>query len=199
MTTEAAGRAQTVQRVLEADPRRCTGCGMCRLICSMVKEGRAHAPLSRIGLIHCAGPQLHLPVICRHCEDAPCMAVCPRDAISRDSAAGRVMVDYDACISCKMCVAACPFGSMGYDPERRAVFKCDLCGGDPQCVRFCFPGALSYAPEQQQENLRARTAARQQLTGGKIRLKNAALQDRKARETTDRPNRFDPESGRQPG
>lgn len=198
MTTEAAGRAQTVRRVLDADPRKCTGCGMCRLICAMVKEKRAHAPLSRIGLIRCAGEQLHLPVICRHCEDAPCMAVCPREAISRDSAAGQVMVNHDACISCKMCVAACPFGAMGFDSERRAVFKCDLCDGDPQCVRFCFPGALSYAPEQQ-ENLRVRTAARRQLAGGKIRLKNTALQDRKAQVTTGRPNRLDPESGSQPG
>jgi Fe-S-cluster-containing hydrogenase component 2 len=160
---------QTAGQLLEADPCKCTGCGMCRLICSMVKEGRAHAPLSRIRLIRYAGPHLHLPVICRHCEQAPCMTVCPREAISRDSDAGRVMVNYDRCISCKMCVAACPFGAMGFDIERRKVFKCDLCDGDPQCIRFCFPGALTYAAQQRQTQSRTRVAARLRLAGGKMR------------------------------
>ena len=93
------------------------------------------------------------------------MAVCPREAIFRDDAAGRVLVDYERCISCKMCVAACPFGAMGFDAERRTVFKCDLCDGDPQCVRFCFPGALSVLPEQQQGYASARAAARLRLAG----------------------------------
>ena len=98
------------------------------------------------------------------------MTVCPREAIYRDNAEGRVMVDYDRCISCKMCVAACPFGAMGFDSERRSVHKCDLCNGDPQCVRFCFPGALTYVSEQRQGMDQARTAARKRLAGGNVRL-----------------------------
>jgi len=74
------------------------------------------------------------------------MAVCPKDAISRDEELGRVMVDYDLCIGCKMCVAACPFGGMGVDTVLRRVVKCDLCDGDPTCVRFCQPEALQYVP-----------------------------------------------------
>ena len=161
---------QTGPLLLDADPRKCTGCGMCRLICSMVKEGRANPGLSRIGLIRHASPQLHLPVICRHCEDAPCMTVCPREAITRDRSVGRVMVVYDRCISCRMCVAACPFGAMGFDPERRSVFKCDLCDGDPQCARFCFPGALRCAAEHRQADCRARSAASQRLAGTRTRV-----------------------------
>ena len=149
--------------LLDADPRKCTGCNMCRLVCSMVKEGRSDVSVSRIRLIRYVGAQLHLPVICRHCEDAPCIAVCPREAIFRDSAAGSVQIDYDRCISCKMCVTACPFGAMGFDTERRTVFKCDLCSGDPRCVPYCFPGALTYMPGQRQEQLRARSAARHRL------------------------------------
>ena len=157
------------RQLLEADPRKCTGCGMCRLICAMVKEGRAHAALSRIRLIRYVHPQLHLPVVCRHCEDAPCKAVCPREAISIEHASGRVIIDYARCISCKMCAAACPFGAVGFDGERRRVFKCDLCGGDPQCVRFCFPGALTWVPAHRQADVSVRTAARLRLAGGKIR------------------------------
>ncbi len=169
MKKDSSHNRQAAGQLLEADPRRCTGCGMCRMICSMVKEGRAHAPLSRIRLIHHARPHLHLPVICRHCEDAPCISVCPREAIYRDNDASRVMVDFDRCISCKMCVAACPFGAMGFDTERRTVFKCDLCDGDPQCARFCFPGALTYAAEHRLQYAQAIAAARLRLPGGKIR------------------------------
>ena len=172
MTDSISHLGQTAQHLLEADPRKCTGCGLCRFVCSMVKEGRVHTPLSRIGLLRHVMGRVHLPVICRHCEDAPCSAVCPREAIDRDEAAGRVMIDYDRCISCKMCVAACPFGAMGFDNERRTVFKCDLCGGDPQCVRYCCPGALTYAPERRQGDSRARIAAWQRLAGTKIRFEN---------------------------
>ena len=169
MKNDIPGSAQMNRQLLEADPYKCTGCGMCRLICSMVKEGRPHAALSRIRLIRYAKPKLHLPVVCRHCEDAPCMTVCPREAIFRDNALGTVTVDSDRCISCKMCTAACPFGAVGFDGERHRVFKCDLCNGDPQCVRFCFPGALTWLPAHRQGDDRVRTAAVQRLAGGKLR------------------------------
>jgi Fe-S-cluster-containing hydrogenase component 2 len=177
LNNELPASEQRTPLLLEVDPRRCTGCGMCRLICSMVKEGRAHPPLARIRLIRCASLHLHLPVICRHCEDAPCMNVCPREAIFRDRAVGRVMIDYDRCISCQMCVAACPFGAMGFDSERRTVFKCDLCDGDPQCARFCFPGALTCTAEHRLVDSRSRTAARQRLARGRIRVEKNASDD----------------------
>jgi len=43
-----------------------------------------------------------------------------------------------------MCVAACPFGAMGFNPVSRGVYKCDFCDGDPQCARFCEVGAVQY-------------------------------------------------------
>ena len=93
------------------------------------------------------------------------MAVCPKKAIYRDDALERVMVDYDLCISCKMCVAACPFGAMGFDDDRHMVFKCDLCSGDPQCVRFCFPQALDFIADYRQHFPAVREAA------SRVRLK----------------------------
>jgi Fe-S-cluster-containing hydrogenase component 2 len=64
---------------------------------------------------------------------------------------------------------------MGFDSDRRTVFKCDLCDGDPQCVRYCFPGALTYVPERRQGNSRSRAAAWQRLAGGKTRLEGNTL------------------------
>jgi len=55
-----------------------------------------------------------------------------------------MVVDYDLCIGCKLCVAACPFGGMGIDVAQRKVMKCDLCDGEPYCVKFCDPKCLEY-------------------------------------------------------
>jgi Fe-S-cluster-containing hydrogenase component 2 len=51
---------------------------------------------------------------CRKCEDAPCIAVCPADALEKD-ADGIVIRHTNLCISCKSCVTICPFGTMMTD------------------------------------------------------------------------------------
>ncbi|MCI0523200.1 MAG: 4Fe-4S binding protein, partial [Bacteroidales bacterium] len=48
---------------------------------------------------------------CRRCEDAPCIAVCPADALEKDSD-GVIMRHTNLCVSCKSCVTICPFGTM---------------------------------------------------------------------------------------
>jgi len=72
------------------------------------------------------------------------MAVCPVKALTVDEKLNRVVVNYDLCIGCRFCVAACPFGAMAMDSATRMVVKCDLCDGEPMCVRFCETKALQY-------------------------------------------------------
>ena len=55
-----------------------------------------------------------------------------------------MVINYDRCIGCRMCMAVCPFGAMRYDTARRRVFKCELCNGDPQCVKLCPQEALQF-------------------------------------------------------
>jgi len=55
-----------------------------------------------------------------------------------------IVVDQDRCAGCWTCILVCPFGAMGYNSEKKKVFKCDLCEGDPQCVRFCEVKAVDY-------------------------------------------------------
>lgn len=156
-------------RALATEPKNCNGCNLCRLVCSMVNSGARHTARARIRVIRLQGKETYLPVVCQHCTDAPCMAVCPREAVYHDSELERVMVDYDRCISCRMCAAACPFGAIGFDEERGQVFKCDLCGGQPLCVDFCFPGALDFREEYRMPNPRLRESALRAASGRKIR------------------------------
>jgi Fe-S-cluster-containing hydrogenase component 2 len=51
---------------------------------------------------------------CRKCEDAPCIGVCPADALEKDKD-GIIMRHTNLCVSCKSCVTICPFGTMMTD------------------------------------------------------------------------------------
>ena len=135
-----------MEKILVIDHQKCTGCRLCEMVCS-AKHTDVNSPnRSRIHVIKWPMEGFQLPMLYQQCEEAPCIAVCPKEALARDLTLGRVTLDYDLCIGCKMCVIACPFGGMGIDAVLRQVIKCDLCDGDPVCVRFCDPGALQFLP-----------------------------------------------------
>ena len=81
---------------------------------------------------------------CLQCETALCLEVCPTEGLVRDPKTNAVIVDEAACVGCKMCIAACPFGSIHFENKRQVAAKCNLCNGDPQCVQNCMAGALHY-------------------------------------------------------
>ena len=129
-------------KVLMIDYEKCTGCRLCEQVCSVKHEGVSNPARSRIKVVKEEGGCV--PVSCQQCLQAPCLAVCPVRAISRDESLNRVVIDYDRCIKCRMCVAVCPFGAIGFDTLAEKTIKCDLCDGDPQCARFCEPKAIQY-------------------------------------------------------
>ena len=147
-------------KVLVSDPKKCTGCKLCELACSLRKVGECDPTKSRIRIIDWNNGGIFLPVFCQQCVDGSCMAACPKDAIYRDYEMDRVMVDYDRCISCKMCISACPFGAIGFDEDHGKIIRCDLCDGDPQCVRFCDSKALSFVDTNMLSNPNVRESAR---------------------------------------
>lgn len=96
---------------------------------------------------------IHFPKSCLHCEDPPCVPVCPTGASYKRPEDGIVLVDYDKCIGCKYCSWACPYGAREFDEETGVMKKCTLCVDriydesieperrKPACVLACPAGA----------------------------------------------------------
>ena len=137
-----------ITKMLSVDPVRCDGCGDCEAACSKRHGDASNPSRTHIHIVNGdENSRFYLPVTCQHCEDPPCLAVCPNKAIYRDNELGRVMIRTNLCIGCKMCVSACPFGAMGFDANQGLAFKCDLCDGVPECVKACRTNALEYVED----------------------------------------------------
>ncbi|MDP0926094.1 4Fe-4S dicluster domain-containing protein [Paracoccus onubensis] len=99
---------------------------------------------------------VHFPKSCLHCEDAPCVTVCPTGASYKRAEDGIVLVNEDACIGCGLCAWACPYGAREMDSAAGVMKKCTLCVDRiynenlpeedrvPACVRTCPAGARHF-------------------------------------------------------
>jgi Fe-S-cluster-containing dehydrogenase component len=99
---------------------------------------------------------VYFPKSCLHCEDAPCVTVCPTGASFKREEDGIVLVDPDTCIGCKLCSWACPYGAREYDATAGVMRKCTLCIDRiydaslpeerrvPACVTACPVGARHF-------------------------------------------------------
>jgi len=113
----------------------------------------------------------YVPVQCQQCRNAPCTKVCPTGATWTEKD-GIVVIDYDWCIGCRYCMAACPYGArhfnwsepsipagelntnthiLGNRPRPKGVVeKCTFCiqrtraGRYPACVEVCPVGARKF-------------------------------------------------------
>ena len=83
-----------------------------------------------------------LPTMCNHCDNPPCVVSCPVKATYKRQD-GLVLVDYDACIGCGLCVEACPYGNRFFNTVQETADKCTLCvhrlerGLAPACATSC--------------------------------------------------------------
>ena len=159
-----------MNRFVIANPRRCIGCNTCMAACSSVHRAVGLQAQPRLTVTRTL--EVTAPVLCRHCEDAPCARVCPVDAIKLTGE--QVELNEQKCIGCKMCAIACPFGAItpsgtpvsgvagikvGHPTESAALdpllawsigvktvaVKCDLCSfqeAGPECIRACPTNAL---------------------------------------------------------
>ena len=174
------------------DLSRCVGCRKCEYACVeennqsrdpqlhwiRVLEMEKEKGIDFEGANHYYDPatvpapgKFYLPVACQQCDNSPCMRVCPVNATWHESD-GIVVVDYDWCVGCRSCMAACPYGARRFnwgDPNipaeelntnmhvfgnrprpRGVVEKCTWCiqrtreGRYPACVEVCPVGARKF-------------------------------------------------------
>ena len=122
---------------------RCIGCWSCAVIC----KSENNVPLGMWwNRILTAGEDLDTPAVegghlemhwvplaCQHCEDPPCEKVCPTSATFINDE-GVVNINYEDCIGCRYCMAACPYGVRVFnwgEPERSPAFGHGMVGGRP--------------------------------------------------------------------
>ena len=123
------------------DTRRCIGCNACTIACKMANNLPAGILWNRVLTVGGdavdtpAGvyPQVSMswmPMSCQHCANPACVKVCPVGATYKDAETGIVRQDYDKCIGCRMCMAACPYtGVRSYNWEE-PKYGCDYALGD---------------------------------------------------------------------
>lgn len=132
------------------DAKKCVGCYACQVAYQMQNElapenvfirfedretGKYPEPRYTI-----------VPIQCQHCQDAPCIAVCPTTASHKDEN-GLTQVDRDKCMGCRRCVAACPYNARAYLAADGVAQACNMClslvkaGEEPACVATCLTKA----------------------------------------------------------
>ena len=127
---------------------RCIACHNCERACLFHKSEQRTGSNANIFVSVDMDLRRIFAGTCLQCESALCMAVCPVHALTRDPLTEAILVDTKTCLSCGMCIAACPYGYMTQDDSSRRATKCDLCGGDPRCVQVCMADALHFGSLQ---------------------------------------------------
>jgi carbon-monoxide dehydrogenase iron sulfur subunit len=163
-----------MDKTIVVNIKKCLACRSCEIACAIehskskvLEEAVAETPgPQRRVSVESAG-EYGVPLQCRHCEDAPCITVCPTQAIHRDADHAPVLIAQDKCIGCKFCLMVCPFGVIDISHDGKAVVKCDLCiqrteaGQEPACVAGCPTGALQFCELTEMLIERRRSAAKQ--------------------------------------
>jgi Fe-S-cluster-containing dehydrogenase component len=99
------------------DQDECIGCGYCNMACQASNDIPPNITYNHIYQADQIGDKIvYLSVPCQHCEHAPCVSVCPVGA-SYYREDGIVMMDYDLCIGCRYCQAACPYQARSFNWE----------------------------------------------------------------------------------
>jgi formate dehydrogenase iron-sulfur subunit len=130
-------------KVFYLDVTRCTGCRSCEVACEREHHGRPNM------FVQVIDESYAVPINCRHCEENPCIEVCPTQAIHRETP-DIVSIASMKCIGCQLCTLACPFGAIWFDKLNKVARKCDRCldrlerGEEPACVTTCSARALAY-------------------------------------------------------
>jgi formate dehydrogenase iron-sulfur subunit len=159
------------------DTTVCIGCKACEVACkswnqlpanqgdALVMTGDSYDNTGRLDGTHWrhvkfieqfpadreGGRWLMMSDVCKHCVQAPCLEVCPTNAIVRTEF-DTVVIQSDVCNGCRLCIAACPFGVIEINPASNTAQKCTLChdrmqnGLVPACAQACPTESIQFGP-----------------------------------------------------
>ncbi len=153
------------------DQRKCIGCHACTVACK--EENQVPLGVNRTWVKYIEkgvfpDTRRYFSVMrCNHCDDAPCVTICPTVALYRRPD-GIVDFDGERCIGCKSCMQACPYDALYIDPETKTAAKCHYCahrveaGLEPACVVVCPVQAIVPGDLDDPSSVIARLVATQQ-------------------------------------
>ena len=128
------------------DQRKCIGCHACTVACKAEHDVPIGVNRTWVKYIEKGefpnSRRYFLVNRCNHCEDAPCVTICPTKALFK-RANGIVDFDSERCIGCKSCMQACPYDALYIHPDSHTAAKCNYCahrterGLEPACVVVC--------------------------------------------------------------
>ncbi|MBI3328960.1 MAG: polysulfide reductase NrfD [Nitrospinae bacterium] len=124
----------------------CIGCHACTLACKAENDvpiGAFRTWVKYIEKGRFPHTRRHFAVLrCNQCEHAPCMTICPTNALFRREN-GIVDFDGNKCIGCKACMQGCPYDALYINPNTNTAEKCNFCahrvevGLKPACEIVC--------------------------------------------------------------
>lgn len=152
------------------DNRKCIGCHACTTACKSEHEVPVGVNRTWVKQVEKGefpnSRRLFSVMRCNHCTDAPCVEICPTEALFvRED--GIVDFDKDRCIGCKSCMQACPYDALYIDPETHTAAKCNYCahridvGLEPACVNVCPEHAIISGDMENPDTEIAQLLARQ--------------------------------------
>lgn len=155
------------------DNRKCIGCHACTTACKSEHDVALGVNRTYVKQVEKGEfpdtRRLFSVMRCNHCTDAPCVEICPTEALFyRDD--GIVDFDNDRCIGCKSCMQACPYDALYIDPKTNTAAKCNYCahrvdvGLEPACVNVCPEHAIISGDMENPETEISQLLARQQVS-----------------------------------
>jgi Fe-S-cluster-containing dehydrogenase component len=142
------------------DTRKCIGCQSCTVACRIQNDLATELIYNPVVTVGPKGifPNVfmrHVPLLCMHCANTPCVDACPTKA-SQQREDGIVWVEQEKCVGCKACIMSCPYGARA--SHDGVVWKCTFCkdrvdeGEKPHCVNTCHQKARFFGDMEDPES-----------------------------------------------